>query len=323
MGKRIFASYSWDSEEHKQWVVKLINDLRSKYGFIATCDTICDESELNTMIVDGITKSDKIIVVITRNYTYKAENKIGGVWKETKLLHNRYFDDEKSIVPILKEFASPPAYLKSIAYIDFTTGLYDDNLNALAKRLNDKTEYEASSVTKTPLHADDFDLIPDLRINDPRAELDFLKTEFIATDKRIMSLIQTTQSQYPGFKYTRTEKEDVVQSESATFINGQLVQMDKRYRVVTYKIDYNNKTGYVKFWMPLQNDNFSKGIYGLFDEHLYYNDLYNSYNFAATINRAGKRLELNAHVCLIQKAIKTGKDLGEYIFQSIVECVKQ
>lgn len=97
MEKKIFASYSWDSENHKKWVAKLINDLRSKYGFVATCDTISAESELNTMIVDGITKSDKIIVVITSDYTYKADNLIGGVGKETKLLHNRYFENDRSI----------------------------------------------------------------------------------------------------------------------------------------------------------------------------------------------------------------------------------
>ena len=135
MAKKIFASYSWDSEDHKKWVVKLINDLRSKYGFLATCDTISDESELNTMIVDGITKSDKIIVVITRDYTYKAENLIGGVGKETKLLHTSYFENERSIVPILKEKAPLPAYLKAVAYIDFTTGSYEENLKALVRRL--------------------------------------------------------------------------------------------------------------------------------------------------------------------------------------------
>lgn len=261
MTKKIFASYSWDSENHKKWVAKLINDLRSKYGFIATCDTIRDESELNTMIVDGITKSDKIIVVITRDYTYKAENHIGGVGKETKLLLNRYFEDDKSIVPILKEKTSLPAYLKSVSYIDFTIGSYEDNLNALVKRLNDKTEYEAAAISRTPLDADDFTLIPDLRINDPTAELDFLKGEFFAADRRIMALIQSTQSQYPEFKYKRVEKEDIVYSGSATFIDGQLVKKTNRYQAITYSISYNNKNGYVRFWIPLQNDSFGKGIW--------------------------------------------------------------
>lgn len=201
MGKKIFASYSWDSEDHKKWVAKLINDLRSKYGFVAICDTISDESELNTMIVDGITKSDKIIVVITRDYTYKAENRIGGVGKETKLLHTRYFENDRSIVPILKEKAALPAYLKAVTYIDFTIGSYDENLKALARRLEDKTEYEAVSISKNPAEMDDVDLIPDLRINNPIAEQDFLKAEFIAADNRILSLLKSTKSQYSGFQY--------------------------------------------------------------------------------------------------------------------------
>ncbi len=321
MEKKIFASYSWDSENHKKWVAKLINDLRSKYGFVATCDTISAESELNTMIVDGITKSDKIIVVITNDYTYKADNLIGGVGKETKLLHTRYFENDRSIVPILKEKAALPAYLKAVTYIDFTVGSYEENLKVLARRLGDKTEYEAVSISKNS-SIDDIDLIPDLRINNPIAEQDFLKAEFIATDNRVLSLLKSTKSQYSGFEYIRTEKEDVVSSNHATYVNGQMVRDDNRYHVVTYKVIYNNKTGYVRFWMPLQNDPWGKGIYGLFEEHLYQTEPYSSHNFAATINRTGKRLELEALMIFSQKSIKTGKDLGEYIFKAIMERIK-
>ena len=101
------------------------------------------------------------------------------------------------------------------------------------------------------------------------------------------------------------------------------MQNNTGYRTVTYKITYNDKTGYVKFWMPLQNDNWGPGIYGIFDEPFYHNDLYKSYNFAVTINHSGKRLALNALMIFAQKEIKTGKDLGEYIFQTIVERIKQ
>ena len=321
MGKKIFASYSWDSEDHKKWVAKLINDLRSKYGFVAICDTISDESELNTMIVDGITKSDKIIVVITSDYAYKADNLIGGVGKETKLLHTRYFENDRSIVPILKEKATLPAYLKAVTYIDFTVGSYEENLKVLARRLEDKTEYEAVSISKNS-SIDDIDLIPDLRINNPIAEQDFLKAEFIATDNRILSLLKSTKSQYSGFEYIRTEKEDVVSSNHATYVNGQMVRDDNRYHVVTYKVIYNNKTGYVRFWMPLQNDPWGKGIYGLFEEHLYHPNYYSSHNFVATLNRTGKQLALEAYMVFGQKSIKAGKDLGEYIFKAIMERIK-
>ena len=122
MAKKIFISYSWDDEEHGKWVTKLANDLRSKYGFDAICDTICNASKLNDMMINGITKSDKVIVVITPNYTNRAENRMGGVGKETGLLFDRYFDND--VVPIIKEKASLPTYLKSVQYIDFTVGNY-------------------------------------------------------------------------------------------------------------------------------------------------------------------------------------------------------
>jgi hypothetical protein len=323
MPKKIFTSYSWDNEGHKKWVAKLTNDLRSKYGFEATCDTIRGDGELDTMIVDGITKSDKIIVVITPDYTYKAENYIGGVGKETKLLHTRFFKDDKSIVPILKEKTKTPAYLDSVPYIDFTVGNYNDNLNELVKRLNNETTYKAETVSKNPLNSDDYDLIPDLRINDPNAEEIFLNEEFNAADKRILSLVESTKKQYPAFQYERSTKTDVVSSNSASYINGQFIQHKNQYRVVTYKVVYNGKIGSVRFWLDYnQSGGFGKGIFGLFDES-FRQCGYNSHNFGVTINRSGKNLELNAYMIFAQQPIKSGKQLGEYIFKTMMERVKQ
>lgn len=323
MPKKIFTSYSWDNEEHKKWVAKLNNDLRSKYGFEATCDTIRGDGELDTMIVDGITKSDKIIVVITPDYTYKAENYIGGVGKETKLLHTRFFKDDKSIVPILKEKTKTPAYLDSVPYIDFTVGNYNNNLNELVKRLNNETTYKAETVSQNPLNSDDYDLIPDLRINDPNAEEVFLNEEFDEADKRILSLVESTKKQYPAFQYERNTKTDVVSSNSASYINGQFVQHKNQYRVVTYIVDYNGKTGSVRFWIDCnKTGGFGKGIFGLFDESFMQGG-YNSHNLGATINRSGRNLELNAHLIFTQQPIKNGKQLGEYIFKTMMERVKQ
>lgn len=323
MSKKIFTSYSWDSEEHKKWVAKLTNDLRSKYGFDATCDTIRGDGELDSMIVDGITKSDKIIVVITSDYTYKAENYIGGVGKETRLLYTRFFKNDKSIVPILREKTKTPAYLDSVPYINFTVGNYNDNLNELVKRLNDETTYEAATVSQNPLNSDDYDLIPDLRINDPNAEETFLNEEFDATDKRILSLVESTKKQYPSFQYERTTKTDVVSLNSSSYINGQFVQHKNQYRVVTYKVVYNGKIGSVRFWLDYnKSGGFGKGIFGLFDES-FRKGGYNSHNFGATINRSGKNFELNAYMVFGQQPIKNGKQLGEYIFKTIMERVKQ
>lgn len=101
-----------------------------------------------------------------------------------------------------------------------------------------------------------------------------------------------------------------------------MVRDDNRYHVITYKVIYNNKTGHVRFWLPLQDDYWGKGIYGLFEEHFYQTESYSSHNFAATLNRTGKQLALEAYMVFGQKSIKTGKDLGEYIFKAIMERIK-
>lgn len=322
MAKKIFISYSWDNEEHKKWVACLTNDLRSKYGFEATCDTIRGDGELDTMIVDGITKSDKVIVVITTDYTYKAENRIGGVGKETKLLYTRFFKDDKSIVPILKGKTKPPAYLASVPYIDFTVGSYDDNLNELAKRLNGKTAYEATKVAENPMNADDYSLIPDLRINDPNAEEKFLNDEFAETDKRVLSLLNLTQNRYPAFQYERESKTDIVNSNSAQFIDGKLIRGEHQYRVITYKVDFNGSTASVRFWLSNNSDcGFGRGIFGLLNES-YMQSGYNSFNFGATINRLGKNLELSAYMIDSRSPVKNGYQLGEYIFKNLIDRVK-
>lgn len=321
MAKKIFTSYSWDDESHKRWVAKLTNDLRSKYGFEAKCDTISDYGDLDTMIVEGVTKSDKIIVVVTSDYTYKAESYIGGVGKETKLLQTRHFKDDTSIVPILRERTRVPAYLESVPYIDFTVGDYNDNLNELVKRLNNETVYKAVDVSKNPMRADDYEIIPDLRINDPDAEEKFLNEEFDSADERILSLMKKTKSQYPVLEYKRSSKIDIVSTGSASIINGQFVQHKKKYRVVAYKVCYNGKTGAIRFWMDCNEGSFGKGIFGVFDDSFGQSG-YNSFNLWVGINRSKKKLELEAQIFSAGERVTTGRQLGEYLYRTIMERVK-
>ena len=115
--EKVFISYSWDSEEHKLWVLSLVNELR-EYGVNAVVDDILQENNLNTMMVENIKNSDKIIVVITPNYTQKADNLHGGVGYETKLLHNYILNDPNKIIPVLRMKATLPFYLEGYRYID-------------------------------------------------------------------------------------------------------------------------------------------------------------------------------------------------------------
>ncbi|HHC5062329.1 SEFIR domain-containing protein [Aeromonas veronii] len=88
MMKKVFISYSWDSEEHQLWVVELANKLR-ECGIDANIDLFIIHQEttnLNKMMVKEIRESDHVIVVLTREYKDKVDNWQGGVSFESDLL---------------------------------------------------------------------------------------------------------------------------------------------------------------------------------------------------------------------------------------------
>ena len=321
MAKKIFISYSWDDEEHEKWVAQLANDLRSKYGFDAICDTICNASKLNDMMVDGITKSDKVIVVITPNYTNRAENRMGGVGKETGLLFDRYFDND--VVPIIKEKASLPAYLKSVQYIDFTVGNYDDNLNKLAKRLNDETTYAAAAISKTPMQPEDYDIIPDLRINDPKEEDKFLDETFNGVCSRLDTLLKETKTKYQSFHYEKTEKVDTIRSSWISRFEDGKATCSNQCRVVSYEVANNGKSYSVLLWLDNSGVcGFGKGIFGLWNTNFSKYCDYHSHNFHACVNRSGRRLGLSSYGLIFQENIDNENQMGECIYKELINRLK-
>lgn len=64
--KKVFISYSWDSDEHQEWVVSLVNKLRAVYGIDARCDLLLDKPNLFSMMVQQARINDKIVIVHCR-----------------------------------------------------------------------------------------------------------------------------------------------------------------------------------------------------------------------------------------------------------------
>ena len=119
----IFVSYSWDSENHREWVLKLANDLVSQYGV----DVILDQYELSAgrdlvhFMESSIERASKVVVVLNPNYKIKAEARKGGVGAEYSMISQGIFNVQSSdkFVPILREgdqTKSCPGYLKSRVY---------------------------------------------------------------------------------------------------------------------------------------------------------------------------------------------------------------
>ena len=142
----IFVSYSWDSENHKEWVLKLANDLVSQYGV----DVILDQYELSAgrdlvhFMESSIEKASKVVVILTPNYKIKAEARKGGVGAEYSMISQGIFNVQSSdkFVPILREgdqTKSCPGYFKTKIYHSMlVSSTYNSDLFELARLIYNK-----------------------------------------------------------------------------------------------------------------------------------------------------------------------------------------
>jgi hypothetical protein len=107
MGKvpRVFISYSHDSKSHKDWVLNLSTRLR-KNGV----DVVLDQwdvklgSDIAKFIEQGLSESDRIIMICTENYVEKANVGKGGVEYEKMIMTAELMRDLDSnkIIPMLR-----------------------------------------------------------------------------------------------------------------------------------------------------------------------------------------------------------------------------
>ena len=75
----VFISYSWDSENHKQWVLDLSNDLREKYRVYTLLDRYNHGGDdLPTFMSKGLKRADRVLIIGTPRYKEKLENSNSG-----------------------------------------------------------------------------------------------------------------------------------------------------------------------------------------------------------------------------------------------------
>jgi len=128
----VFISYSWDSEEHENWVTVLAAKLREN-GVDATIDKFETQSKtvnLNRMMVEKIKNSDNILLILTENYAKKTDTFQGGVGYETNLLIRYIKDNPDKIILIMRHKGdyrkAVPFYLEGFHFIDFS---HDDQFD--------------------------------------------------------------------------------------------------------------------------------------------------------------------------------------------------
>ncbi|MBR2463899.1 MAG: toll/interleukin-1 receptor domain-containing protein [Clostridia bacterium] len=318
---RVFLSYSWDSDAHREWVVKIANTLRNPYGFDARCDGTRTIDDLNRMMVEEIRDSDKIIVVATRQYAEKADGIKGGVGTETQLLFNYFVKNPSKIVVIKKEDTELPFYLNGFQYIDFTQGDFVKNIEQLVLKLQDSPQYEPAPIAKNPKkvtskHVDiDDDLIPNLTRYAREDKQLFLEQQLEQAHERIMALLQKTQSQYPDFSFSHKEIDESVSAGRSWLLNGQMIERKTQYKGHMYQISFLGESNGYRLWVPNGED--TMGIYGSSDLGRYGRPGYNSYQLWIGADQSEKVLALNATMGVYGEKISNGKDLGEFVFKQM------
>ncbi len=134
-----FISYSWDSEEHKNWVRKLADYLQNN-----GIEIILDQYDLSagknmTLFMESsLEKADKVILILTPNFKSKSDSRQSGVGYEYSMISAELFEiqhENDKFIPILRignKQSSIPKFLTSFVYHDMTR---DDRFNSDAFEL--------------------------------------------------------------------------------------------------------------------------------------------------------------------------------------------
>lgn len=159
---KVFASYSHDSDEHKEWVLKLCTKLVEN-----GVDVTLDEWDLNLgdlmhpFMREGITDSDRVLVICTDRYVQRANTLKGGVGYEINIVDSELDQDLRTnkFIPIVRQSMGKPKIPMSLGmriYIDFRNDQdFQENFGKLLRAirgesLHSKPPLGKSSFAKQP-----------------------------------------------------------------------------------------------------------------------------------------------------------------------------
>ncbi len=161
MNKQVFLTYSWDTDEHKKWVRGLADFLIGK-GVMVYLDQydIKPGESFTHFMESSITKSDKVLVILTPNYKDKSLERKGGVGYEQQIISGEIMSgmDRKKFIPLIREgkyeegidCALPP-HFKGISTLDFRTSQSEqDNLDELLRAIYEEPKFIKPSLGNIP-----------------------------------------------------------------------------------------------------------------------------------------------------------------------------
>jgi hypothetical protein len=158
---KIFISYSWTTPKHEDWVINLAERLVSDGIDVVIDKWNLKEGQDKFDFMETMVKSteiQKVLIILDKKYSEKAELRTGGVGTETQIISPKIYGDvsQEKFIPIVAEKddignAFVPTFLESRIYIDLSDqNNFEDNYEKLLRNLFQRPAYSKPKLGKAP-----------------------------------------------------------------------------------------------------------------------------------------------------------------------------
>ncbi|MDI3495094.1 MAG: hypothetical protein PWQ72_1221 [Pseudothermotoga sp.] len=156
----VFISYSWDSPEHRDWVLNLATKLKENH-----VNVILDKwnsgslgEPLPNFMEKAISKSNRVICVLTPNYKMQTDKLEGGVSYEYSIIAAEIFADgvnTSKFIPLIRKGAeseSVPTAFRGRKYVDMRDDaeFEDKFVNELLRDIHNASKYKKPALEVKP-----------------------------------------------------------------------------------------------------------------------------------------------------------------------------
>ena len=150
----VFISYSWDTEEHKKWVLDLANKLVEEgVNVILDRYALRPGKSLPHFVETALKTADRILIIFTPNYKLKAEKRTGGVGYEYSIMNSELYKNQTSnerIIPVLRSGESTdsiPEFMQQYIHLDMRNDEnYENSYTDLLREIYDEPEIVKPSI---------------------------------------------------------------------------------------------------------------------------------------------------------------------------------
>jgi len=158
--QKIFISYAWETDEHREWVRELATRLR-RDGLEVRLDhwSSTPGDQLTSFMERAIQESDYVVIVCTPDYKQKFDGRVGGVGYEGNLMAGLLLTtgNDRKFVPVLKQGSwkeAAPIWLAGKFYVDLSTPrLFERSYTLLLSTLRGRPPGTASRLSPVVIEA--------------------------------------------------------------------------------------------------------------------------------------------------------------------------